>query len=174
MARKPLNDSRRAAEEEDRLDWPNQGLSPRSRAVAIAATEAFLADEDERGELVPGDADHCARAVDQFDLAVGRASPDVRRGMAVLTFLLEWLPLVILWTPARMSRLPLERRIAYLDLLENSRSGLLSMLFVAFKVPICIPAFEEGDDLALTGYDRPTTASRRRLSVAPREGSLGA
>jgi hypothetical protein len=65
-----------------------------------------------------------------------------------------------------MSRLPLERRVAYLEALESSRVGLLAMLLVAFKVPLSIPAFEEGDELASTGFDRPTTASRRRLPVA--------
>jgi hypothetical protein len=31
---------------------------------------------------------------------------------------------------------------------------------------MCIPAFEEGEELALTGFDRPDTAARRRLPQA--------
>jgi hypothetical protein len=60
-----------------------------------------------------------------------------------------------------MSRLPLRARLAYLEALESSRVGLLSMLLVAFKVPLCIPAFEEGAELAMTGFDRASTAARR-------------
>ena len=78
---------------------------------------------------------------------------------------MEWLPLFILGTPSRTSRLPLDRRIQYLEALESHRIGLLIMLLVAFKVPLSIAAFEEGDELALTGFDRPSTTSRRRLPV---------
>jgi hypothetical protein len=66
-----------------------------------------------------------------------------------------------------MSRLPLGRRVAYLEALEGSRIGLLSMLLLAFKVPLCIPAFEEGEELLSTGFDRATTATRRRLPALP-------
>ncbi len=45
------------------------------------------------------------------------------------------------------------------------------MLLVAFKVPLCIPAFEEGPELASTGFDRPSTTARRRLPQAPRDAA---
>ena len=150
-----------------RLDWGRKGLADWQRNVASSVVEAVLADEGERGELVPGAPEACARATAWMDLALGGASPDLRRGFYLLSILMEWLPLVVILAPSRMSRLPLARRIAYLEALESSRFGLLSMLFVAFKVPLCIPAFEEGDELASTGFDRPGTAARRRLPVAP-------
>jgi hypothetical protein len=136
--------------------------------VAWAAAETLLCDEDERGELVAPRPEVCDRAVAALDHSVGRSSADLRRGFSVLAFLLEWLPLFVIGAPGRMSRLPLERRLAYLEALESSRIGLLSMLLVAFKVPLCIPAFEEGEELRMTGFDRESTTSRRRLPVAER------
>jgi hypothetical protein len=129
----------------------------------LAVTEALLADEDAHGALIPGDPAACARAADWMDDSLGRSSGDLRRGFVVLSLAMEWLPLFLVRAPSRMSRLPLARRIAYLEALEASRFGLLAMLLVAFKVPLAIPAFEEGDELASTGFDRPTLASRRLL-----------
>jgi hypothetical protein len=142
------------------------GLARWQRDVMTAFVEAILADEDAHGELVPGRAETCARATRWMDEALGGASADLRRGYFFLSIFMEWLPLFLIGAPSRMSRLPLARRIAYLEALESSRSGLLSMLFVGFKVPLGIPAFEEGEELASTGFDRPSTAARRRLPVA--------
>ncbi len=146
------------------------GLLAFQRRVASAVMEAVLADEDEHGELVPGSPEACARGVRWLDDALGRSSADVRRGFVVLSILMEWLPLFVISTPARASRLPLARRIAYLEALEASRVGLFSMLLVAFKVPMCIPAFEEGEELASTGFDRPTISARRRLPQVGHDG----
>jgi hypothetical protein len=154
----------------DRLDWPGGGLSPRARAVIFAAAEAILSDEDALGELVPGPKSACDRAVDALDHAIGRGSKDLQRGFGVVSFLLEWLPIFVVGSASRMSRLALAPRVRYLEALEASKIGLLSMLMIAVKVPLCIPAFEEGDELALTGFDRASTASRRKLPLG-REGT---
>jgi len=148
-----------------RLDWKRPGLGDWQRRVVVAFTEAALADEDDQGNLVPGSAEACARAVRWMDDALGRSSSDLRRGFVLLSLLMEWLPPVMILAPSRMSRLPLGRRVSYLEALESSRTGLVCMLLVAFKVPLGIAAFEEGDELASTGFDRPGTASRRRLVV---------
>lgn len=150
-----------------RLDWGRRGLSDGSRRVVLAFMEALLSDEDAEGHLVPGPSGPCARAAAALDDSLGRSSSDLRRGFAVLSFLMDWLPILVSGTPGRMSRLPLDRRVAYLEKLESSRIGWLAMLFVAFKVPLCIPAFEEGDELALTGFDRSTISARRKLPIAP-------
>jgi hypothetical protein len=142
------------------------GLSTWQRRLASAVVEALLADEDARGELVPGSPEACERGVGWLDASLGGSSSDLRRGFLVLSLLMEWLPLFVIGAPSRMSRLPLARRITYLEALESSRVGLLAMLLVAFKVPMCIAAFEEGDELASTGYDRPDIRARRRLPVA--------
>lgn len=147
----------------DRLDWGRPGLSARSRRVLYATAEALFSDEDARGRLAPAPRATCERAVDSLDLMVGRGSADLRRGFAVLTFLLELGPLLLIGAFSRMSRLSLARRVAYLEALESSKVGLICMLFVAVKVPLSIPAFEEGEELALTGFDREHTASRRKL-----------
>ncbi|MGK3995744.1 hypothetical protein [Sorangium sp. So ce1024] len=157
----------RAARGLDRLDHPRRGLAPWTRRVARSAAEAMLCDEDERGEIVPPGAGVCERAVAALDLSLGQASPETRRGFALLAVCLEILPPFVIGAFSRMSRLPLRRRLAYLEALESSRFGLLAMLLLAFKVPLCIPAFEEGEELALTGIDRASTAARRRLPALP-------
>lgn len=143
-----------------------QGLSVRSRRILVATAEALLCDEEEGGALVKPSPEVCSRAVESLSEAVASSSSDLRRGYAVLTFALEVLPLFVIGAPARMSRLPLERRVAYLNALETSRIGLLSMLLIAIKIPLLIPAFEEGAELAMTGFDRPSLQSRRVLPVA--------
>ena len=115
----------------------------------------------------PGRPEACARGVAWLDDALGRSSPDLRRGFALLSLALEWLPIFVVGAPGRMSRLPLDRRVAYLEALETSRVGWLSMLLVAFKVPLAIAAFEEGEELASTGFDRPTLSSRRARPSLP-------
>lgn len=147
----------------DRLDWKRPGLSPRALRTVHATAEALLCDADARGRLQPPRDGLVTYVVEEFDHSVGRGSTDLRRGFAVLSFVLEWLPLFVIRKPSRMSRLSLADRVAYLEGLEASRVGLLVMLYVAFKVPLCIPAFEEGEELALTGFDREHTASRRKL-----------
>ena len=146
-----------------RLDWGRRGLTDRSRRVAFAVIEAIMSDEDDEGRLVPAGPELCARAVAWLDDSLGRSSADLRRGFTLLAFAMEWLPLFVIGAPSRASSLPLERRLAYLEALESSRIGWLSMLLVAFKVPLAIPAFEEGDELASTGFDRPDTVARRKL-----------
>ncbi len=155
----------------DRLDWDRHGLSPRARRVCVAATEAMLSDEDDDGHLIPGRPEVVARGVSALDAALGRGSPDLRRGFAVLCVLLQWLPLVVIGKPARLTSLSLAERLHYLESLESSRFGLFSMLLVAFKVPICIPAFEDPEELASTGFDRPSTVARRRLPLAEEAAS---
>lgn len=159
-----------------RLDWKRKGLSPFTERVALAVIEAIMSDEDESGALVPGRPAMCARAVSVLSDTVGRGSSDLRRGFGVLAFFMEFLPLFVIGAPSRMSNLSLERRLAYLEALESSRIGWLSMLLVAFKVPMAIPAFEEDDELAETGFDRPTTVARRVLPMAAKstEGGAGA
>ena len=151
----------------DRLDWRRSGLSPRTRRVAHVIVETLLSDEDDDGNLVPGSPAACARAVDCLDHSVGRGSSDLHRGFFFLGLAIEWLPLFVIGVASRMTRLSLEERIRYLEALERSRFGLFPMLVVAFKVPLCIPAFEDGDELAETGFDRADTAARRRLALAP-------
>ena len=93
----------------------------------------------------------------------------MRRGFFVLAIALELLPIFVIGSVSRMSRLSLEERVRYFDALESSRVGLLAMLFVAFKVPLCIPAFEEPPELHDTCFDRVDSVARRaRLPIAPR------
>jgi hypothetical protein len=158
-----------------RLDWRRNGLSPRAERVSTAVLSAVLCDEDDDGHLVPPDPATIARSVAILADTVGRGSADLRRGFNVLAFVMEWLPIFVIGKASRASALPLAQRLAYLEALESSRIGWLPMLLVAFKVPAAIPAFEEGAELAETGYDRPHTAARRKLPLAsaPRASASG-
>lgn len=100
-------------------------------------------------------------------MAVGATSAQVRLGTRVLLTLLEWLPIVVLGTFRPMTRLPLAERVRYLEGLEHHPRALLTMLLIATKVPMLMSAFERGAPLAETGFDRPSTAARRRLPVGP-------
>jgi hypothetical protein len=100
-----------------------------------------------------------------MDHSLGRSGADLRRGFVALSLLIELLPLFVVGAPSRMSKLPIARRVAYLEALEASRFSLFPLLLVAFKVPLCVPAFEDGEELLSTGFDRASTASRRRLPM---------
>lgn len=144
-----------------------RGLSPRAERVARAAIEAMLADEDEAGALVPPPRATCDRAVEWMSRSTGHASAGLRGGFGLLTLALQLLPLFVIGVPRRMTSLSLADRVRYLSALETHRSGLLAMLLVAFKVPMGIVAFEEGAELRSTGFDRPSTTSRRQLVWIP-------
>lgn len=155
-----------------------RGLSPRAERVARAAIEAVLADEDAAGNLVPPSRAACDRAVEWLTSSAAFASGDLRRGLRLLTFLLQVLPLFVIGAPRRMTSLSLADRIRYLEALETHRIGLFAMLAIAFKVPMSIAAFEDGDELRSTGFDRPSTTARRSLLLAaqpdpPPDGSAG-
>lgn len=144
-----------------------RGLSAGAARVVYSVMEAVLADEDEDGRLVPGSRAACERATTWLTRATGTASGDVRRMFGVLAWLLQILPIFVIGRARLCTSLSLAERIRYLEALETSRWGLLTMLLVAFKVPGAIAALEEGDELRSTGFDRPSTTSRRSLVLAP-------
>ncbi len=148
-------------------EWERPGLSPGGLAIARAAIEAMLSEGTPPNPADPTWVERVARA---YDLSIGVSSLQVRLGVRSLVVLLEWLPVVVLGVPSRMSRLTLEDRMRYLEALESHRFAPLVMLLVATKVPMLMSAFESGDALKLTGYDRPSTFARRRLPVAREEG----
>lgn len=154
-------DARLVADDPARLDWNRPGLSARSRRIMFAAAEAMYSDEDARGRVTAAGSVVCERAVDGLDRLVGSASEVIRYGFAVFTLVMQVLPLFVIGRFARMTHLPLGERVRYLEALEHSRLGFIAMLFVAIKVPMTICAFEEGDELRSTGFDRPDTVARR-------------
>lgn len=146
-------------------EWGRRSLSSRERKIAYAAVEAMLADGDHDAPSAP-DAQWCEQVVDSYDLAVGNCSLQLRLAIPGLLRALNWLPAVVLKRPVAMTALPLAERIRYLDGLERHDWAPFTMLLIASKIPMVVPAFEEGDKLAMTGFDRPTTASRRKLPLA--------
>src|SRR4051812_33483080 len=151
----------------DDRDWGRRALSRAQKRSIGALAEAMLSTEDEEG-LRPARPALVARAIDELDLLVGAGSSDLHRGYGILSWLIEWLPLVIIGAFSRASRLPLARRLAYLEALDRSRLPLVPTLLMSVKLPITMLAFELEPELALTGYDRSTLSSRRVLPQAPR------
>jgi hypothetical protein len=143
------------------LDWRRSGLNDLARRVCRAFAEAALADEDDRGELVPPSAEVLDRIVHKLDIWIGTGSAQLKFGFTGLVVAIESLPIAIIRSPKRMSKLPLADRLRYLEKLEESENGMLSMLLVAFKVPLLTAAYEEGELLRETGFDRPSLSSRR-------------
>ncbi|MCC6521135.1 MAG: hypothetical protein IT373_00605 [Polyangiaceae bacterium] len=140
-------------------DWERPGLSERGRRVARAVAEALLCDD--RGDGLVAPAEMCERSVDGLDRSLGACSSTVRVGLRALLWLVEWLPLVVEGRAARASHLPLRARAAYLEALETSSFPLFNMLLVAVKIPLTIAAYEEGEALRQTGFDRASLAERR-------------
>ena len=143
-------------------DWGRRAFGPGQRRTVAALAEALFSTETAAG-LVPAPAALVERVANEFDLLVGAGSSDLRRGFGLLVFIVEWLPIVLLGELSRASRLPLARRLAYLDRFEHARPALLATLFVGFKLPLTMIAFELGDELASTGFDRATMATPRRV-----------
>ena len=150
-------------------DWGRRAFGPARRRTIASLAEALFSSESEAG-LVPAPAELTERVADEFDLLVGAGSSDLRRGFSVLAFLVDWLPLLVLGELSRASRLPLARRLAYLHRLEHARFALVATLFVAFKLPLTMIAFELAPELGLTGFDRATISTPRRVlkMVGPR------
>jgi hypothetical protein len=149
-------------------DWGRRAFSARQRRIVSAVVLALFSSEGDSG-LAPAPATLAERATDEFDLLIGAGSADLRRGYRLLVWLIEWLPIVVLGAVSRASRLPLARRLAYLDRLEHAKIGLLATLLIAFKLPLTMLVFELGDELRGTGFDRDTVATPR---IFPRRASV--
>jgi hypothetical protein len=61
--------------------------------------------------------------------------------------------------------------------LEHAKFALVATLFVAFKLPLTMIAYELGPELVATGYDRTTISTARLVrkldrAAEPRNGAL--
>ena len=137
-------------------DWGRRAFGPAGRRTIVAFAEALFSDENEAG-IVPAPPSLTERVADEFDLLLGAGSIDLRRGFVLLAFL------VVLGEFSRASRLSVARRLAYLYRLEHAKFALLATLFVAFKLPLTMIAFELEPELGSTGFDRATISTARRL-----------
>ena len=152
-------------------DWGRRAFFPCARRALTAIIEAFFSDEDPDKGLVPARPDLVERVLDEVDRYAGACSPTMRLGFNLLVLAIEFLPLFVIGAFSRASRLPLGRRVAYLQALENERRGSLVVLFVGIKLPLTMVGYEVGPELRLTGFDRPSLAARRQLPVLQRGGA---
>jgi hypothetical protein len=136
----------------------------RSRRILAALVEAITANDDQ-GQLEAEPAEHVQAIVESFDDWMSYTSPQLPWMMAAILRVLEWLPLFVIGAFSTMSSLSLARRVQYLDAVEHLRIGLLATAFIGVKIPLSMIAYEEGAGLALTGIDRPSLSSRRKLHV---------
>lgn len=138
-----------------------------------AFVEAMLSDADDSGRVVEPDGAWVDRVVDEYDKTIGADSAMVRAGIAALTAALESLPALVIGTPHRMSQLPLAERVAYLEAVEGSRIGLVASMLQSIKIPVVMIAYDEGQALALTGFDRPDRGTGRgRQPIREPQGPL--
>lgn len=141
--------------------WGRPGLTRRARAIARATAEAVLAKSGTEKQLVPPASAWLDRIVDDYDQALGEASRPIRMGVNALLMGFDRLPLVVVGGLSPFRKRSLADRLGFLERVENHRIGAVTMAWIAIKVPVLMSAFEEGEPLAETGYDRPTAASRR-------------
>jgi len=153
-------------------DWGRRAFSKRQRRIVAALVEALFSSESDAG-LAAAPPELAERVTGEFDLFIGAGSPDLHRGYRLLVWLIEWLPIVILGAVSRASRLPLARRLAYLDRLEHAKIGLLATLLIAFKIPLTMLVFELGDELRGTGFDRDTVATPRIFALRAASAEQG-
>jgi hypothetical protein len=140
-------------------------LSSAAWGVVDAMAEALLADVDDAGRLVGPPADERARLVAEFDdwMLHGGAVVPVASGWVLR--LLDLLPLLIVGRLSTLRGLPLGARINYLEAVERSPVGLLATALISVKIPLVMLAYETGERLATTGFDRGSLGERRRLQL---------
>jgi len=137
------------------------------RPVVAALVEAMLADNGPDGHPRPPPPADVARIVDDFDDWIAHAGPRLTAALSAALLALDLAPPALRLRPGRLRSLPLAERIELLERMENHPSTLVTMLFVAVKIPLTLVLYEEGDQLATTGFDRPSLAHRRRLATVP-------
>lgn len=119
-------------------------MLPRSSHRPIRALAGALFD---RGSGIPEDRLQWLLA-DLGDFA-GHAGPKTRTFFLITLYLLEWLP-PFFGHFSRMSRLPIDRRLDYLERLDRSA---LTALIALPKAMISLVYYEHPDALLETGYD---------------------
>lgn len=139
-------------------------FSPGKHRILAALVEALVADVGADGQLVPPSPELRDRVVGEFDAWIASGGSTLPTGLGLLILVLESLPLTF-GRRSRMSKLPLAERVAFLEDLETARLGLLVAGFVGLKIPLLMLAYEHGELLHETGYDRPDLASRRVLPI---------
>jgi hypothetical protein len=146
------------------------GLGPGALGVARCFAEALLA-QGEPGSPVAPEPELLDRVVREYDDWVHHAGPRMQLGLTALLHLVNLLPCVIVGSFSRMQGLPIPQRVAYLERLEHSRFGLLATAFVGLKIPVAMLAYEVSEGLALTGIDRPSLTTPRKLPLLAGGGS---
>lgn len=145
-------------------------FSSSEQRILGAFIEALLADETAEGLVPPTEARRDEIVADMDDW-LAHVSPTLPLGFRAILWLVDFLPLFIIGAFSRMRSLDLPTRVHFLERLELAKLGLLATAVTALKVPLCIVAYETGDELRDTGFDRGSFTERRRLPTLPAQGS---
>lgn len=140
-------------------------LSDATWLVIDGLLEALVSDRPEGGALVGASAAMRRRVVPEFDDWVRHGSQMLRLALPALLWLIELMPLFVVGRFSRMSRLPLDARLHYLESLEAHPIGLFATAFMGVRTPILLLVWEEGDELRETGFDRETVSTPRKLPL---------
>lgn len=125
--------------------------------------EAMLTDVDDEGALVPPTPTVTQLVVEDMSDWLTH-SETMPLAFKALIALMALFPLFFVHKLSTAAGLGLQDRIEYFERFERTNIGLLSMAFIAMKVPLVIAAYEVPENLRVTGFDRSFT-ERRKLPV---------
>lgn len=118
-------------------------MLPLERTVRALAEGLF-----DRGQGLP--ADRLTWLLTDLESFLGHAGPRTRGLFVLVVAVLEWLPLLVLGRPTRLSRLPSPARLLFLERLEQ---GPFAILLALPKAAMSLTYYEHPDALKETGYD---------------------
>jgi hypothetical protein len=127
-------------------DFARTTLRPRHRPLVRALAEAMFAHEDGPS------AARLDAFVAEVDAFVSFASRTLRFGLVVMLELVRIAPMLLFYRFATFTRLTRDERARVLERMERSRLVVLTLVFAALKVILCLLFFEQPEELAATGY----------------------
>lgn len=90
---------------------------------------------------------------------------DIRWGIGVFAWLVQWLPIIAIFRPARYTRLDATTRMRYLHALERSRIYLFRSALKALRSFVLMGYYGQPAVSLALGYDAARTRERSRAGV---------
>ena len=149
-------------------------LSAREQEIAEAVCEALLSDRDDVGGYLPPTASTVTDATVQLDRFLTATTTRTRLAFRGILHVIQVSPTALLHTTQRFTALTLRERIDALTRAEHSQTGWLAIALMGLKVPLTMAAYEQGNNLALTGFERHEITTPRGTSKIPEPAPWGA
>ena len=141
---------------------PYKFLSPRDVAVFRAAAQATF---PKGGEVSPSYAE--ARVVEYCDGYVGWLAPSQRTLIKLLLILFEHATLLFVPSFRRMSSLPLDEQVKYLDGWDQSPLYLRRMAFQSIRAILCMAYLADDEVNRQIGNRRHESCAANAVGVRP-------